>query len=118
NEVSILENPMEKNKSAPKKRGREDEAPSVQTAQTVSMPTTSTKPSTYMCRKNKSPVKEKTPEVEAPRKPLTKEKSPEEEEEAESPIKETPLKEKCKRVEEEVDSEETDSLENYMGKRE
>ncbi|KAH9298337.1 hypothetical protein KI387_030019, partial [Taxus chinensis] len=61
-------------------RGRGEEgAPSVPTAQTVSMPSTSAKPSTYVQRK-KSPVKEKMPEVEAPKQPTTLEESQEEEE--------------------------------------
>ncbi|KAH9313059.1 hypothetical protein KI387_028094, partial [Taxus chinensis] len=61
------------------------------TAQTVSMPSMSTKPSTYIRRK-KSPVKEKMPEVEVPRKPISKEESPEEEDKAESPDQEPPLR--------------------------
>ncbi|KAH9300167.1 hypothetical protein KI387_011750, partial [Taxus chinensis] len=81
-----------------------------------SMATTSTKPNTYTRRK-KSPVKKKTPEVEEPRKPFTKEIFPEEEEETKSPVKVPPLKKK-QRVEEEANTKETDSLEKYVGKRE
>ncbi|KAH9300225.1 hypothetical protein KI387_011808, partial [Taxus chinensis] len=75
----------------------------------------SAKPSTYT-HKKKSPVKEKTLEEEALEKPLTKEKFPEEAEKAGSPAEESRLKKK-KRIEEETDSEETESLENYIGER-
>ncbi|KAH9292287.1 hypothetical protein KI387_042528, partial [Taxus chinensis] len=57
----------------------------------VSMPSMSTKLSTYICRK-KSPVKEKMLEVEAPRQPISKEESPEEEDKAKSPYQEPPLR--------------------------
>ncbi|KAH9321410.1 hypothetical protein KI387_016049, partial [Taxus chinensis] len=64
----------------------------------------------------KSLVKEKTLEEEVPEKSLTKEKSPEELGKAGSPAKESPLRKK-QRIEEETDSNETESLENYICRR-
>ncbi|KAH9326690.1 hypothetical protein KI387_006868, partial [Taxus chinensis] len=116
-EISIPEDPLGKKKPSSKKRGRGEEgAPSVKTTQIVRIPSISSKPRTYI-RRNKSPVKEKTPEVEAPKKTITKEESHEEEEKVESPEKRTPLRKK-QRVDEKADSEVTNSLEKYLGEGE
>ncbi|KAH9308835.1 hypothetical protein KI387_036746, partial [Taxus chinensis] len=57
-----------------------------------------------------------TPEVKAPSQPISKEESPEEEDKAKSLDLDPPLRKK-QRLDEEADSEATESFEKYMAGR-